>query len=385
MGPNAVAVKKLQVVDIVRSFCILAVVSLHLTSVSPRPANPWVQWFWLFFTKNGIYGVFLFFTVSGFLITRMIARTSTSLYQPAWRAFYARRVARLFPLLFLVVAAGACMNLFLKSPGPAFAGCIQHPTGYLGGFFWASILFFSMNWFIVFFHDADGFSMGFIWGVLWSLSIEEQFYIFYPLILGKTGTRKNLYWFLGSMVLLGILTRWGAVLLKPGDFYSDLFVSFGVFDAIAVGALLYVFSEQHKGFFLENQRLCAWLCGLGFLAVMAVYFGTHVSLPLDRVYAPLALCGALGVFLLGAIHLEFFESKKLWIFSLPGKVSYGAYLLHSFVLYFLWDFLSKTDINLGFLVYFSSTIGLAWVSYRFFEVPLNGWIRGLFGVAAGKS
>jgi peptidoglycan/LPS O-acetylase OafA/YrhL len=311
----------------------------------------------------------------------MIARTSTDLYRPAWRAFYARRVARLFPLLCLVVTTGACMNLFFESPGLAFAGCIQHPTGDLGGLFWASILFFSMNWFIVFFHGADGFSMGFIWGVLWSLSIEEQFYIFYPLVLGKTGNRKNFYRFLGWMILLGLLTRGVAVLLNPGDFYSDLFLSFGVFDAIAMGAFLYVFSEQHRGFFLENRRLCAWLCGLGGLGVMAVYGGTHISRPLDRVYAPFLLCLGLGVFLLGAIHLDFFESKKLWLLSLPGKVSYGAYLLHSFVLYFLWDFLSKTDINLGFLVYFSSTIALAWISYRFFEVPLNARIRGLFGVA----
>jgi len=385
MGPNAVAVKKFQVVDIVRSFCILAVVSLHLTSVSPRPANPWVQWFWLFFTKNGIYGVFLFFTVSGFLITRMIARTSTSLYQPAWRAFYARRVARLFPLLLGVVALGLCLNIALKNPGPAFPICIQAPSGRLGGIFWASVLLFSVNWYIVFFHHISGFSIGFIWGVLWSLSIEEQFYIFYPLVLGRAKNRGRFYLFLGATVLLGALARGAAVLAAPADFYWNLYLSFGVFDAIAVGTLLYVFSEQHKGFFLENQRLCAWLCGLGFLAVMAVYFGTHVSRPLDRVYAPLALCGGLGLFLLGAIHLEFFESKKLRIFSLPGKVSYGAYLLHSFVLYFLWDFLSKVDINLGFLVYFSSTIGLAWVSYRFFEVPLNGRIRGLFGVAAGKS
>jgi peptidoglycan/LPS O-acetylase OafA/YrhL len=314
----------------------------------------------------------------------MIARTSASLYQPAWRAFYARRVARLFPLLFLVVGAGTCMGLFFKSPDPAFPVCIQRPTGDLEGYFWASILFFSMNWFIVFFHGTNGFSLGFIWGVLWSLSIEEQFYIFYPLVLGRTGNRNNFYRLLGGMTLLGILTRWGAVLLAPADLYTDLSLSFGVLDAIAVGASLYVFSEQHKKFFLESQTLCAWLCGFGFLAVMAVYFGTHVSRPPDRVYAPLLLCGGLGIFLLGAIHLEFFESKKLWIFSLPGKVSYGAYLLHSFVLYFLWDFLAKADINLGFLVYFSSTIAIAWVSYKFFEVPLNGWIRGLFGLATGK-
>jgi len=115
-----------------------------------------------------------------------------------------------------------------------------------------------------------------------------------------------------------------------------------------------------------------------------IYFTTFIFDPVDTLFGPFILSGGLFLFLLGALHLEVFESKRLWGLALPGKVSYGAYLIHPAVLYFLWPLWVGLDTSLGFLAFIFSTIVVAWFSYRFFETPMNRGIRRVLGGTATR-
>src|SRR6185295_13979499 len=94
--------KKWKIIDLVRSFCIVVVMGVHFYSAVPF-AHPWAAWLWGRFCFNGIYGVFLFFVISGFLITNIISKAPGGIFKPTLLKFYARRIGRIWPLFFLYV------------------------------------------------------------------------------------------------------------------------------------------------------------------------------------------------------------------------------------------------------------------------------------------
>lgn len=87
------------------------------------------------------------------------------------------------------------------------------------------------------------------------------------------------------------------------------------------------------------------------------------------------------LFLLGGIHLPVFESKFFLALALPGKVSYGMYLWHGLILYLLWPLLFSVDVLSGFVLYAAGTFLFSYLSYRFYELPMNGWVRKTLGYA----
>ncbi|HTC20476.1 MAG TPA: acyltransferase [bacterium] len=364
----------------VRGFSILSVLCLHLmqsTAVKP-PQNYWVEKFWFFISRNGTYGVFLFFVISGFLITRMLAAVSPSLFRPRFKEFYIRRAGRILPLLVLTVAAGACMVYFFNAPTPGYYYCFRNPRASFDFSFWSSLATFSFNWYRIL-HENISPSLGLHWDVLWSLSIEEQFYFFYPLILAWLGSEKRFLWFLTAAVVLAPLASWAAYRCHPHSFLIFM-NSFTAFGSIALGALLYFLTDRFGGFLGKREKICGCFCFLGVLVSLVIYFGTSILDSRDCVFGPLAMSAGLFFFLLGGIPLGLLESKRFWIFALPGKVSYGAYLLHAGVLYFISPFLFGKDASLYFIVFIVVTTGISWLSYRFFEIPANRWIRRTFGV-----
>jgi len=77
--------------------------------------------------------------------------------------------------------------------------------------------------------------------------------------------------------------------------------------------------------------------------------------------------------------LDFFNSKYWFVFSRIGKLSYGGYLYHAFILYLLWPFFAGKNEWLDFFILVAVTFALAELSYRYFEVPANLWIRKTLG------
>lgn len=369
--------KKIPLIDLVRSFSILVVLAQHLEELAMlrRPENPLLFWLWEHFWRNGIYGVYCFFVISGFLITGVIAKNSGGLWKPSVREFYIQRAGRIFPLLVLVVWIGVCMLMTPHDLNDRSFDIFESTGGSIGMGFWICILTFTFNWYMAF-HPLITYALQF--GVLWSLSVEEQFYFLFPQILKRLKNTGNLFLVLMAVIAAGFLWRL-ANYLFPSNEYLQVCASPGAFDNIAFGVLLYLTVERWKSFLLLNQRICWFLCAAGLTVMLWIYLGTSFNVPLDRVYASSLLDLGLCAFLLGGLHLSVFESKFWNPFCWPGKYCYGGYLLHPIVMVMLYPLVLRANAWVSFALFSTVTTALAALSYHYFEMPANRLIRQKIG------
>jgi len=366
--------KRLQIIDLIRTFSILAVLALHLEQLSflRKPENLRVSWIWEHFWRNGTYGVYCFFVVSGYLIAGVIAKNDGGLWKPSFREFYVQRIGRILPLFSVSVLIGIFILMFPRVFLVNSFDVFNSNNGYEGAGFWICVLTFTFNWFLAF---NPLIHCGLHFKVLWSLSVEEQFYLLFPYVLKKSKNAKNLSFFLAAIITIGFLWRLGNYFFKP-NLSLQMCASPGAFDNIAVGILLYLTVDRWKSFLLRNVKISWFFCIVGFGVLLGVYLGTSRESSVDRIYASTLLDLGLFLFLLGSLHLSFFEFKFWKPFGLPGKYCYGIYLLHPLVLSVIHSFIFQKDVLTAFLFFSTVSIILAAISFHFFEMPMNRFIRG---------
>jgi peptidoglycan/LPS O-acetylase OafA/YrhL len=172
------------------------------------------------------------------------------------------------------------------------------------------------------------------------------------------------------------------VLLSPQNSGWVKFGSFGCFDQIASGALLYFIVRKYKKFFQLHAWLCVLACFSGGGILMGTYGWTHsLGHPMDTVYGASFIALGSFLFLLGGLHLSLFQSKFLTPLAWPGKYSYGIYLLHAFVFYYAYPLLIfHANVLIAFSLFIAISTVVAALSYHLFEVPTNRMIRGIFGL-----
>jgi peptidoglycan/LPS O-acetylase OafA/YrhL len=365
----------LPLIDLVRTLAIFLVVQMHLiisTLVSP-PQDPAVLHFWLAMARNGVYGVFLFFVVSGFLITRLLDRMPGSMFLASPRGFYIRRIGRIIPLFLVVVALGLLIRVIPHLTDKGWIVGFAMPSA-SNGLFWLSVFTFSFNWFGAV-NEGAFFETGFHWDLLWSLSIEEQFYVFYPWILRRLKNRGKLWAFLIIVCMVGPAFRFYAAIFHPERRLLAYMATPGIFDCIAMGAILYLAWAKWGSRLKEMSWLSRLLTGVGMGAMGTIYFGTSIDNPMDLVWTPTCLASALSIFLLGGLSLKFFQSGWVRALALPGKLSYGIYLLHMIVFYALSPLLQGGGIAFDLILFLAVVALVAWVSNKFFEKPMNRWVR----------
>jgi peptidoglycan/LPS O-acetylase OafA/YrhL len=364
--------RKLPIIDLVRTFSILVVLALHLSEVSflQKPSNDWSSWIWEHFWRNGTYGVYSFFVVSGYLIAGVVARNSGGLWKPSFKKFYVQRAGRILPLFGFTVLVGICIlafpRIFRDDNFDVF-------SGYVGLGFWICILTFTFNWLLAFTRDVH---YGLYFLVFWSLSIEEQFYLLFPYSLKKLRSVENLFRVLSGVIVVGFLWRLACYFFQSNEFLQ-MCASPGAFDNIAFGILFYLASDRWKPFLLKSKKISWLLCVVGFGLILGVYLGTSRANAVDRIYASTALDLGLFTFLLGSLHLSFFESKLWKPLGWPGKYCYGIYLLHPLVLSVIHPYIFRADAWTAYILFALVSIALAAVSYHFFEMPMNRLIRRL--------
>ncbi len=375
--------ERLFAIDLVRllSIAVVMAVHLHASGVAALPEPPLLRQLWVNFARNGSYGVSLFFVVSGFVITRTILKRDPDLARLDRRGFYARRAGRILPLLFLVLALGVLALATLAGPGPRTEFCLRDPAARFDTGFWLSLPSFSFNW-LRLSREASAYGFGLHWDVLWSLAIEEQFYLFYPLLLRRLGEGRAVARFLGAVVVAGFLWRLVCGLLAPQRLLLSFIASFGAFDLIAMGALLCLFVEAHPRGATGMAGRLEGLAGIaGALVVAATYCYSSLDQALDRAWGPTAIGSGLTLFLAVALRRGWLTRPLFGWLSLPGQWSYGAYLFHAGVLFALWPLLAGGDAARGFLLYAMSTLAVAGVVYRYFEVTANRAVRRALAAA----
>lgn len=308
---------------------------------------------------GGFVGVDVFFVISGFLITRILAREIVE-ERFSIVAFYERRARRILPALFAVIAACLIAGWFLLFPFQyeALARSAQ-----------ATLLFSSNIWFWLGAQDyfGDGVKLDPLLHT-WSLSVEEQFYVFFPLLLFAMASRSRRTW---------ILVIAGLSLLSAG-------LSFAATEHAPIA-----------GFFLTPMRI--WELGLGALLAIG-------AVPAVRSRAVAEIAGAAGLLLIAASIALITEDTPfpgltalfpclgaaavIWagmsgqslagrLLSLPpmvwiGLISYSVYLWHWPVLVAARLAHNTPDLPMPVaLACVAASLLLGWASWQFIERPFR--------------
>jgi peptidoglycan/LPS O-acetylase OafA/YrhL len=349
-------------VDVLRAVAILIVMALHwVNSRLPAPAtSPWDDVF-IRFAGHGTYGVELFFVLSGFLITRAAMTREANLFAMSARAFYVRRIARIQPLYLAIVAIGFIAILVGPLASGIFRYTFREPSAVFGGEFIASLLTFSYNWEMIAHRDAFAFR-GLHWDVMWSLAVEEQFYLAFPLLILWARAKRRLTLALLAVVALGAATRVATDAAHAG-LLVKLMNSFSCFDAIALGVLCALWIDRWK----PSPLMSDGAVTIGAAAIlMACYRGGIAAL----------ILGAC-LFVIGAGSTRIFRHRLWRIPARVGQLSYGLYLFQALALWLAAPLLEGRDVALAFAVFVGAAVLLAEASYRYYEGPLNVWTKAI--------
>jgi peptidoglycan/LPS O-acetylase OafA/YrhL len=206
-----------------RGLCILVVILPHIEIRIPiersaLEALPPPRLVSILF-RSGHYGVIIFFVISGFLITSIALRRWPSLDRIAPGRFYWLRAARILPTLLLLMLVLAILHE-LQVPGFV----IPADRASLGGLILA-VLTFRVNTL-----EAGGYFLPASWGAMWSLSIEELFYLLFPLTCRLLGSERRIVVFLAVTAAIGpsARTHWA-------DYDDHTYLE--CMDGIAVGCM----------------------------------------------------------------------------------------------------------------------------------------------------
>lgn len=368
-------IKTIPLIDVLRGVSILVVLAGHSRAGLNMPRWSWAQQFWNALTVHMGDGVTIFFVVSGFLITRLIDQGPGGLSRSDFNWFYARRVGRIVPLWLLVVLFGILMVYLAEPNSNRYRYCYRNPGFEFDLAFWLSFPTLCFNWFEIYRSRVITFSLH--WSVMWSLAIEEQFYLFYPWAIRRLGSLRRLCLFLTAIVVAGPLFRlWVYIVGAKGDHLSER-GSFSGFEPIAMGALLYLGLKYHAELLPKSVWANRGLASFGMVLVgLSVYWTDPDGNGLPRVFCPVILEMGVVLLVLGLLNQGISEIRMLAPLTWPGRYSYGLYLFHATTLYFLHPYIRPLPTWEAFSVYAVSTTFVAALSYRFFEMPCNHAIRG---------
>lgn len=321
--------------DGLRCFAVLSVVVAHTALLDSRV---------------GVIGegaVRLFFVLSAFLITGILLRARGPAIRSVLGRFYLRRTLRIFPAYFLLIAVLVLADLpSVREDWP-----------------WHAL--YATNWLIAL--------KGFVWyghrfyvGPLWSLSVEEQFYLVWPLLVLTVPVRWQDRVFV-AIIPLAVVFR-GAVSLVTGNEARILDPTPASLDALALGALLAWRWHMGKG------RVPNWLLPVGaaLLAHAVFLMATSRGFPLLMATRPLGsalmACWVIDRAAIG------FGGWVGWLLTTPpvqyiGRISYGVYLWHFPVAWALHGW--RTHGWFLFVVDLAVTLALASLSWVVIETPFN--------------
>jgi peptidoglycan/LPS O-acetylase OafA/YrhL len=333
--------------DGLRALAILMVLFHHIVRL---PGDPWHALY-----QNGRYGVSLFFLVSGYLICTLFLREEQQTGKISLKSFYARRAIRLFPLYYAVLAVQAAVvfgtsfykpqsvALFVeKLPSYLFYYSNLLPTATDGPFFFA-----------------------------WSLAVEEQFYLWFGFAIV----------FLSRRALLTVVTA--AFFIKliafnvfgPLDAQAQVYrVLFSYRESLLVGVLL-AFALNRRDLY---EKIATALARPGVGLALAV--GCVGFLALHPMTSATDWDGVLLLAAMTLITAAVVTRARVPVLSNAavahyGKVSYGIYLMHMFVIPVTQRTISESHLGLRFVATAVITGLIAMVSFALFENPLIQYFR----------
>jgi peptidoglycan/LPS O-acetylase OafA/YrhL len=363
---------RLDGVDILRGFAIFFVLMNHVNMRLFLAKIPYTRGLpsqlVSSFVWNGQHGVQMFFAVSGFLITSTSIRRWGSLSRVSMRDFYALRFARIAPLLLLLLAVLCALHAAgLKD------FVVSDKTGGLGRALIAALTFH-----VNVLEAHRGYLPG-NWDILWSLSVEEMFYLFFPPVCRLLGRGKWLVAFLLILVVLGPIAR----SLAHGNEVWREYSYLGGMDAIALGCLTAIAGSR----ITITRRMIGVLAGLAAVLILFIlgFSNQAEAWGLDRSGLDMTILAIGSCMVITAAAETRWKSPRvvLPLISL-GRRSYEVYLTHMFVVFAAFGLFKAAGLSLAAVP--ALFIGVILISgllgglvARFYSEPMNRRIRRRFG------
>ena len=358
-------------IDIIRGLCIIAVVMHHINlrirfnqsalghTIGPA-ANRALFW-------SGYYGVIVFFVISGFLITGWSLRRWASLNKIDLRQFYAMRFARIVPCLAALLLLLAVAD-WLRIPN--FIINTQHTS--LGRALLAAATF-HVNWL-----EAHTGYLPAGWDVLWSLSVEEVFYLGFPLLCTLLRKQVAVCAVLVSFIVIGPFAR----VMTHNQLWAD-YGYLSCMDGIAFGCLAAIICSKVN--LSPRSNLALRLAGMALCLLIIVFRGTAARIGFYKIGLDVTVLEIATALLLIAMQQRFENglSVSRWWSAPPrwfGRNSYEVYLTHMLVVWpmVMLFFHFRFSINTAAFWFLGMTglSGLAgYAVSRFYSEPLNLTLR----------
>jgi peptidoglycan/LPS O-acetylase OafA/YrhL len=302
----------------------------------------------------GAFGVDVFFALSAYLITTLLLHEKERTGDLDLRSFYIRRILRIWPLYFAFIGVSVALSIFFRSQHLAIA--------YVAGY-----LLLAGNWVYVLYGMPQSVAIP-----LWTVSIEEQFYLAWPLAARRL-SRKSMAVAALAILTAANLSRVALVLAGAPERVMG-FNTITRIDAIGMGILLSLWTPLLPDL-KSLHRLLLAAVSLGALIAVGMFCGFNDSLHAVNRWG--AVIGRPVVALASAaLLLSFLGAKSGWLRSKQltylGKISYGLYVVHSLGVVIALHILHPTSLR-GHLecaaVALGITCALAAISYRWLESP----------------
>jgi peptidoglycan/LPS O-acetylase OafA/YrhL len=346
--------------DGLRGIAILAVFFSHFGG--GHKSTNFIIRAWSHVADAGWMGVDLFFVLSGFLITGILLDTANR--EDRVKNFYARRALRIFPLFYGVLFGFLLLTPFLH---------LHWQSGHLLYFFYLSNMIPVLTPNL----PPPGRSVGLVH--LWSLAVEEQFYLLWPLVVWSLRDRTKLLRISVGIMICVLVLRTILVLRGTDPFivYSLLFTRG---DSLICGSALALLVRGPSARSLPVK----WLLPLSSATVIALFIvsgsGLHEAPVMSTVgYTAIAIfCACLVYYAHQGRGWIAAVCSQAWL-RFFGRYSYGLYIYHGLLVVFLFPLVYPIQrfvhsVFWGSILYLlfslGLTLGIAMMSYHFFEAPI---------------
>lgn len=352
----------------INGFRFLAALAVIITHIELLKGVFGFKSYWsnpIIFNLGGM-GVYFFFVLSGFLITYLLLEEKKQFNTIEIKQFYIRRILRIWPLYYLIVLIG----FFILPKLELF----QIP--YLENSFHEN---FSFNLLLyIFILPNLAFSLFPAVpniGQVWSIGVEEQFYIIWPWIVSKSKhIVKTLIYIISGLIIVKLLV------LGLGKFYSGanwynplkLFLAMSKFECMAIGGIgaYLLFSSSNVLKIIYNKYI--FILSVILIPTLIYVTPNYIQDGIHIVYSILFLVIILNVSYNSQNNN--FENKVL---NYLGKISYGIYMYHFLIIPIVIKLIKhnihiESEWILNIIIYLSTivlTITISGLSYRFFELP----------------
>lgn len=328
----------------------------------------------------GYLGVQAFFVLSGFLITPILLKTkaNTNGFLPYLKNFLTRRFLRIFPLYYMyLLGLTALVSYFALGEHPYFSALEEQ-------------LFYAFTYTYNLYHQSALYEHNKFLTHFWSLAVEEQFYLIWPLLIYFLSKRK-LIWALIAICLATPGIRFLTAIIVENQYFDILLTQKDIvvyvsttsqMDAFAIGSLLGMLPRlKINTTYIFSSILLVALLGLGhqYYLDQQLNFDTlgyppFMSGGYNYVWGYTVVNICFGLILVGLRSQTFlpllFQSRQL---SYLGLISYGLYIYHYGIIWAV-DYLANQGYLYGatsfkYLIALGLTIGISAISYQVLEKP----------------